>query len=279
MPELPEVETVARGLRETILGCRFNQIVAYRRDLRREVRAEEIQECLHDQLIERVSRRAKYLILTTKTHSLALHFGMSGYLLTPIPEFTRPKHLHFEFIFKDIGARVTKIGFVDPRRFSAIELIRNDQIETHPLLKDLGPEPLEDDPLELARRIQKSFKCKRPVKSVLMDSSVIVGVGNIYASESLFGAGVSPLVHAEKLNFDQIIMLCREIQLTLSSAIQSQGTTLRDFRTVYGEQGNNASNLRVYGRENQPCTRCSSSIEMVRLGGRSTYFCPSCQIS
>lgn len=270
MPELPEVETTRRGIAPYIENKQVTQVVIRNPRLRWPVTA-ELDEKLSGQRIQSVSRRAKYLLLTTATGSLLIHLGMSGSLRILSSYQPPAKHDHIDIVFSDEFI----LRFTDPRRFGAV-LWTTEPLSQHPLLHHLGPEPL-DATFDASYLLQRSRKRRVNIKTFIMNASIVVGVGNIYASESLFIAGIHPKLIAAKLTSEQAEKLVSAIKLTLQKAIAAGGTTLRDFRDSEGKPGYFAQELWVYGRQNQPCKQCGHPIELIRQAQRATYFCPHCQ--
>lgn len=269
MPELPEVETTRRGIAPHVTGYRITGVVLRRPDVRWPI-PDAIREELPGQRIEAVRRRAKYLLLDVQTGSAILHLGMSGSLRVLAPETPVKAHDHVD-IALDSG-RVLR--FTDPRRFGA--LLWQPAGETHELLRGLGPEPLSEDfdADHLARRFARRAA---PVKHVLMDQRIVVGVGNIYAAEALFRAGIHPARAAGKIGAARIERLVDAIKAILGYAIQRGGTTLRDFISPDGEPGYFEQELFVYGRAGLPCKVCGTTLRAADWGQRATVYCPKCQ--
>ncbi|MDI3262513.1 MAG: bifunctional DNA-formamidopyrimidine glycosylase/DNA-(apurinic or apyrimidinic site) lyase [Fulvimonas sp.] len=274
MPELPEVETTRRGLAPHLLGRRIVTVTLRRSDLRWPI-PREVSERLPGQRIEAVERRAKYLLLHTAAGSALLHLGMSG-LLRVLPPDTPPgPHDHVDIALEagaDAAARVLR--FTDPRRFGC--LLWQPPGETHELLAALGPEPLTDA-FDGDRLWRLSRGRRAAVKPFLMDNAIVVGVGNIYASEALFAAGIDPRRAAGGVSRARYARLAAEIKRILAWAIERGGTTLRDFLSPDGAPGYFFRELFVYGREGEPCRACGTPIRAVTLGQRSTFWCPRCQ--
>jgi formamidopyrimidine-DNA glycosylase len=271
MPELPEVETTRRGIEPHLLGNFVREVIVRRRDLRQTI-PPSIEE-IESRTIHQVTRRAKYLIIHfVGHHHLIIHLGMSGSLriVDPATEFRTHDHVAFTL------STGKQLRYHDPRRFGIVTHFVAEDPLTHPLFKNLGPEPLEEE--FNARYLQAVLKpLKRPIKLCLMDNAVVVGVGNIYASESLFMAGIRPTTAAYKIALPRLRMLVACIQGVLRRSIEQGGTTLRDFLRENGEPGYFRQELFVYEREGQPCRRCNTPIKKIIQGQRSTYFCPTCQ--
>lgn len=269
MPELPEVETTRRGIAPHLEGHRITGVLLRRPDLRWPI-PPEISTLLPGQVIEAVERRAKYLLIETAAGTALLHLGMSG-MLRVLPGETPPgKHDHVD-ITLDSG-RVLR--FTDPRRFGA--LLWQMPGQTHELLQGIGPEPLTDDfDGDVLWRASRGRKAA--VKTFIMDNAVVVGVGNIYASEALFAAGIDPRRPAGKISRARYARLAAEIKRILAYAITRGGTTLRDFLAPDGAPGYFFQELSAYGRTGEPCHACQTPIRVVTLGQRASFFCPICQ--
>jgi formamidopyrimidine-DNA glycosylase len=268
MPELPEVETTRRGIAPHIDQQILTHTIIRQAKLRYPIPVAQV-DCLIGQTLISSERRAKYLLLKFNTSTLMIHLGMSGSLRIVSTEAEWRKHDHWQLEFGSVWLR-----YHDPRRFGF--LIVTDNCVTHPLIDKLGPEPLSDDfsthyfESQLANR-------KSPIKTSLMNNQIVVGIGNIYACESLFLAGIHPLTPSYQLTSCQINQLHSHIQATLSRAIKLGGSTLRDFVNPDGQPGYFAQTLNVYGRAQQPCDYCTTHIEKLVIGQRSSYYCPQCQ--
>jgi formamidopyrimidine-DNA glycosylase len=270
MPELPEVETTVRGIAPHIEGQTVKQVIIRQPRLRWPV-PETLNETLAGLNIRSVSRRAKYLLFATDAGTIILHLGMSGSLRILPKEKAAGKHDHIDFIFNN----GTLLRYNDPRRFGAVLWTTSPAAE-HGLLKDLGPEPLLPD-FNGTHLYRQSKKRKMPVKSFIMDSHIVVGVGNIYANEALFMAGIHPSRHAGKISPTRYHHLADSIKTVLQSAIQQGGTTLRNFVNESGNPGYFKQQLRVYGRDSLPCLVCLQPLTEIRIANRSTVFCSHCQ--
>lgn len=269
MPELPEVETTLRGVAPHVLGKRVREIVVRDKRLRWPVpdTIHEMEACR----IDSARRRAKYLLFGTKKGTLIIHLGMSGNLRVLTPEVPFKKHDHLAITLEN----GRQLRLHDPRRFGAALWVEGDPME-HPLLKDLGPEPLDGD-FDAAHLHSACRGKTAAIKLVIMDAHVVVGVGNIYASEALFMAGIDPRKPAGKVTRPRLDKLVKAIREVLAASIEMGGTTLRDFLNESGEPGYFAQTLRVYDREGEPCRVCGAKIKRIVLGQRSTFFCPKCQ--
>lgn len=270
MPELPEVETVRRGLEPLICGRQITQLVCRAPKLRMPVDP-QLSEHLTGRTVQAVTRRAKYLLFRLDRGTLLLHLGMSGVLRMVDPQTPAAKHDHLDLRFDDGQL----LRFNDPRRFGLLLYLETDPFQ-HRLLKHLGPEPL-DGLLAEDYLFIRSRKRQLAIKNFIMDQKVLVGVGNIYASEALFAAAIDPRRSAASLKRSEALMLLQCIQLILTEAIAAGGTTLKDFRRSDGKPGYFKQQLQVYGRKGQGCPVCDEPIRQLVLGQRSTFFCERCQ--
>lgn len=278
MPELPEVEHLVCGVREVALGTRFVAIDFYRDDVRETIPKEELLDILVDQDIVAVTRRGKYMLIHTKRGALGIHLGMSGrFVHDDSKDVSRP-HTHVVFQLKS-KTTAFAFHFVDPRRFGRVFALGKKQASTleHVFLESLGVEPFDPGVNLGAVLFELSRTRRAPLKSFIMDNAVLVGVGNIYASESLWRAKLSPLREATSLTKSEAARLAKEIQKTLAEAISAGGTTFRDYRNSHDKPGMFQVKLAVYERDTKPCRRCRNPIVKIALAGRSTYFCPICQ--
>ena len=270
MPELPEVETIRRGIAPHIEDQTIKTVIVRQPKLRWPV-PEELNQTLTGLKITAVTRRAKYLLFSTASGTLLIHLGMSGNLRILPTQQDPGKHDHVDFIFTN-GA---VLRFNDPRRFGAV-LWTTAPATEHPLLKALGPEPLLT-PFDGQWLYNLSRNRKLAVKAFIMDSHIVVGVGNIYANEALFLAGIRPDRQAGKISLPRFEKLADSIRLTLENAIQQGGTTLRDFVNESGNPGYFKQQLRVYGRTGLPCLHCQAPLQELRLSNRSSVYCRHCQ--
>jgi formamidopyrimidine-DNA glycosylase len=270
MPELPEVETTRRGIAPLISGKAIAELVLRTEKLRWPL-DRSLCRSLPGQTILSVERRAKYLLLRTGPGTLILHLGMSGSLRIVPAETTENKHDHVDLILTDGSC----LRFTDPRKFGALLWTAADPL-LHPLLVHLGPEPLAAE-FTGEYLYQSSRKRKIAVKPFVMDQKLVVGVGNIYASEALFGAGIDPCLPAGKVSRARYQRLAGEIKQVLQQAIAAGGTTISDFKQSDGKPGYFKQELRVYGRAGDSCTLCGQPVKSIRLGQRSTFFCSTCQ--
>ena len=278
MPELPEVETVRRGLAPILEGRRLTRVVARRPDLRRPLPA-DFAGRLEGRRVERVGRRAKYLLIALDDGTVLMsHLGMSGRVRIYAPDDAVPPpgpHDHVD-LETDVGHLVR---YTDPRRFGLMDLAPSADLERHPLLADIGPEPLGNDfnGPALAERLAKRGG---PIKTVLLDQRVVAGLGNIYVCEALFRSGVSPVRKASTVKGRRAERLAAAVRAVLEEAIASGGSTLRDHRSTDGELGYFQHRFAVYDHEGEPCPGCdcdvaeTGGIRRRVQSGRSTFYCP-----
>lgn len=269
MPELPEVETSCRGIAPHIVGSKIVAIDIRNRRLRWPI-ARSVDKNLLGATFESVSRRAKYILMNTNTGSAIMHLGMSGSVYIVDAGTPAGVHDHVDIIFASGKA----LRFRDPRRFGSLHWSRSPL--QHKLLKELGPEPLEFD-FDGAYLWRTSRRRRVSVKQFIMNAHVVVGVGNIYASEALFHAGINPKRQAGRIAKARYGRLAEEIKRVLSKAIQAGGTTLRDFYGGDGEAGYFQQQLFVYGRDGDPCLQCNEEIASIVQGQRTTFYCKTCQ--
>lgn len=269
MPELPEVETVRRGLAPHLVGRRFIALTVRESRLRWPIPADLAQR-LGGRAVLELARRGKYLLFRLEDGWLLAHLGMSGNLRLAPPDTPLLRHDHVDFHLDD--GRLLR--YHDPRRFGA--LLWTDDPARHPLIAPLGVEPLSaefDGP-----RLHALFRGKTAaIKQVIMDAHVLAGVGNIYANESLFRAGIDPRIPAGRLSRPRCQRLASAIREILEAAIAAGGSTLRDFVDGHGNAGWFQQTYQVYGREGRPCQQCGAGIRLIRQGARATCFCPNCQ--
>lgn len=270
MPELPEVETVMRGLTPVWQGQRFTRVVANRPDLRRPL-PEGLGQRLTGATVVRLGRRAKYgLVETDRGDTLIIHLGMSGRMRVD-PEALE-KHDHV--VFETGNGRI--VAFNDARRFGSLDLVPTDAAAAHPLLAGIGPEPLGPDyGLPLLTRIFADRLA--PAKAILLDQRLIAGLGNIYVCEALYRAGIHPETPGGAVTRRQLDRLLPAIPAVLEEAIAAGGSTLRDHAAPDGTLGYFQKDFAVYGREGEACTTCAASVARIVQSGRSSFFCPSCQ--
>ncbi|HHM05408.1 MAG TPA: bifunctional DNA-formamidopyrimidine glycosylase/DNA-(apurinic or apyrimidinic site) lyase [Gammaproteobacteria bacterium] len=270
MPELPEVETTRRGIAPAMEGRRITAVRVRQRQLRKPV-PRRLERDLPGQCLRRVWRRGKYLLLEADQGTVIIHLGMSGSLRLVDAATPPGAHDHVDLCFS--GGRCLRLR--DPRRFGLVLWTTADPLR-HPLLAELGPEPLTED-FDGDYLFRRSRHRRQAVKLFIMDGRVVAGVGNIYANEALFRAGIHPARAAGRISRPRHHALAAAIKATLRAAIKAGGTTLQDFVSESGEPGYFRQQLTVYGRAGLPCPRCGATIRTLRLGQRATYYCPRCQ--
>jgi len=276
MPELPEVEVCRRGLQPELEGALILGVVIRAPKLRHVI-PPELLELLPGCRIDAVRRRGKYLLIDCRRDggegSLIVHLGMSGNLRFVPPDLPPAKHDHFELV---LAGQILRLA--DPRRFGVVlwQPGPPEEAENHPLLASQGLEPLSDA-FTADWLYQAAARRSGPIKPVLMDSHLVVGIGNIYASESLFRAGISPLRAANRISRARYELLVPAIRETLSAAIAAGGSSIRDYVHSDGGAGCFQIQAAVYDRDGQACVRCEGQVKQVRQAGRSTYYCPLCQ--
>ena len=272
MPELPEVETLKRSLKNHIMGHEITSFRQFRKSLRYELDPNLSAKTINS-FITNVQRIAKYLVVElTNNNSIVFHLGMTGRLTLRKGDYSFQKHDHVAFSLDDGNLLV----FNDARRFGMLYVAATDELKSEKYLKNIGLEPLsaEFNAEYLASYLKNR---KAPIKSVIMDNKILVGVGNIYASESLFLSRINPLKPAQNLTKSEILELTRSIILVLKQAIEEGGTTLRDFVNGDNKPGYFKQKLNVYDRKNSDCYSCTTKIVRIVQSGRATYFCPTCQ--
>jgi formamidopyrimidine-DNA glycosylase len=272
MPELPEVETVRRAL---ALGLPDRRIVAVRGRsiaMRRPLEVEVLGSTLRGRRFRAPRRRGKYLLLDTDPPgALLVHLGMSGRLMLVDPRAADLPHTHIALTIEDGH----ELRFVDPRRFGLMSWLEAGAESTDPSLAALGREPLDEAIEEWLPPLLKTRRA--PLKTLLLDQSVVAGVGNIYAVESLWRAGIRPTRQGRRTSFERLAVLARAVRTVLSEAVEQGGTTIRDFAAPDGNFGYFAVELQAYGRQGEPCRRCGSALRAEVIGGRTTAFCATCQ--
>lgn len=271
MPELPEVETTLRGIEPHIEGQTLTGLVVRNASLRWPVPVDQLEQLI-DEPITNVERIAKYILIHTAKGVILLHLGMSGSLRVLNADVPAQKHDHIDLVFSN--NKVVRLN--DPRRFGCCLLLQ-EPVKEHKLLASLGPEPLNEEfngdllfDLSRGRSV--------PVKNFIMDGKIVVGVGNIYASESLFQAGIRPTTAVKRISRARYQVLASVIKAVLAKAINAGGTTLNDFTQADGKPGYFAQELQVYGRAGEACNQCGSEIKSQVIGQRNTFYCTVCQI-
>jgi len=270
VPELPEVETTRRGLAPLVCGATVTGVIVRNRSLRQPI-PQDLERRLTSRRIDALERRGKYLLFRAGDGTLIVHLGMSGRLWVVSPGTAPALHDHFDL---ELGHR-TVVRLRDPRRFGLVLWQQGDPLE-HKLLRDIGPEPFstafDADWLYRQTRTRGSA-----IKIVLMDSHLVAGVGNIYASEALFRARINPKLPARRLGPARCATLVETVRATLADAIDAGGSSLRDYVNSKGEAGYFQNNFAVYDRTGKPCQACGAAIRELVLGQRSTFYCPHCQ--
>ena len=270
MPELPEVETTRSGIEPHIVGKTVKSVLIRQKNLRWPI-TPGLKKSLPGQSILSITRRGKYLLLNASNGTVIIHLGMSGSLKIVNTNKTPDKHDHFDIVFnKNLALRLH-----DPRRFGAVLWTTQPPLD-HPLLNSLGPEPLIEN-FNTDYLFQHSRKRRVSIKGFIMNSKVVVGVGNIYASEALFRSGIRPSTAAGKISKLRYQRLVQSIKDVLIAAIAEGGTTLRDFSNEDGKPGYFQQKLLVYGRTGEPCTVCKNAIKQTQQNQRTTYYCSRCQ--
>jgi formamidopyrimidine-DNA glycosylase len=270
MPELPEVETTRRGIEPHAAGRRITQFALYESRLRWPIAPDLVRQVTGQHILS-VGRRAKYLLLALGSGTLILHLGMSGSLRVLPADTPRLKHDHFDLVL-DNGVA---LRFNDPRRFGSLHFTSEDPLQ-HPLLRALAPEPF-DAAFNTDYLWRITRRRKVAIKQLLMNSRLVVGVGNIYASEALFRAGVRPRRQARSLKREEITRIVRAVRSVLAMAIRVGGTTLRDYVGADGMPGYFRQKLYVYERDGQACRKCRTVVRQLTQGQRSSYYCATCQ--
>ncbi|WP_413700772.1 bifunctional DNA-formamidopyrimidine glycosylase/DNA-(apurinic or apyrimidinic site) lyase [Psychromonas sp. KJ10-10] len=269
MPELPEVETSRRGISPHIVGSSINKVVIRQPQLRWKI-TDDLQSYLKNKELLSIDRRAKYLLLNFQSGTLLIHLGMSGSLRICPLQSTPEKHDHADFIFEQCLLRYT-----DPRRFGAILWLGLTPLESS-LLSHLGPEPLSDD-FTGKYLFELAGSRKIPVKQFIMDQKVVTGVGNIYATEALFTAGINPKRATGNISLKRYLLLTTAIKDILKVAIKQGGTTLKDFVGGDGKPGYFQQTLLIYGKTGQQCPKCDKPLKSLKLATRNSVYCPQCQ--
>lgn len=269
MPELPEVETVCRGLRPYLEGSVLDSVILNRADLRYPFPL-NFKESLRKVRVKTVDRKAKYILIHLENnYTLIIHLGMSGRLL--INPKAASSHDHVHFILEE-----GHIIYKDPRRFGFMDLTPTAKVEQHKFLKKLGIDPLSK--LLTSAYLETHFKKREiPIKKILLNQNIIAGLGNIYVNEALFASGIHPEKNCNELKSNELAKLCTAIKNVLKKAILSGGSTLNDHRQVDGTLGYFQHEFKVYGKESLPCELCATPIKRIVQSGRSTFYCGSCQ--
>jgi len=269
MPELPEVETTKEGIKPHLEGQTILRVIVRNSKLRLPIPS-NIQTLCSGKKINKILRRAKYILVQLNEGYLLIHLGMSGHLRIVPQDSPAEKHDHVDISMSNGLA----LRFCDPRRFGLF-LYLEDNPQQHSLLSHLGPEPLSDA-FNSDYLFQRTRNKNQAIKSLIMSNDIVVGVGNIYATESLYLSSIHPQSPAKNINAESYHVLTNNVKAILQQAIAVGGTTLKDF-TFDGKPGYFSQSLQVYGRKNQPCYRCDTPIDALIIGGRNSAFCPHCQ--
>jgi formamidopyrimidine-DNA glycosylase len=272
MPEMPEVETIARKLRSSIIGKRIVEVQLSGFSLRRPV-TEGFADQLCGRTIRKVHRRGKYLVLEVEPRAYCvIHLGMSGRIFHHSREPERTRHTHATIHFSDLS----ELEYRDHRRFGLLAFYQVPRLGQIPELKALGMDPLGAG-LEAGKLWEKLCSCRQEIKAFLLDQRKIAGIGNIYASEALFHAGISPTRRCHTITRGEASRLVAAIRKVLRAGVRHGGTTFSDFMAADGARGAHQNYLAVFQRENEKCRRCRAAIKRIRQGNRSTYYCADCQ--
>ena len=276
MPELPEVETSKRYLNQYLLNAKIINVQTSVPKLRWKINP-DIKKIFNNTIILKIDRIGKYILINTSNkNTLILHLGMSGYLSINEPNFKKIKHDHVIINFETVNSEKKSLIFNDQRRFGHIDFHSTFSLKKHFLIKNLGIDGLSKSlKYEFFNKIFS--KKKTIIKSVLIDQKIICGIGNIYASEILFYSKIHPLINVNHLSKDEINSLLLNINIVLSKAVLSGGTTIKDYKQPNGKVGYFKQKLKVYGREKLKCYDCSSIIFKLNISKRATYICPGCQ--
>ena len=271
MPELPEVETVRRGLEKLILGKKILNIeIRYPKMIKTDLN--QFQKELPGQVIQSMGRRGKYLLFNLRDKVLISHLRMEGKYFYYPDEIPERKHAHILVHFED----GTTLVYEDVRKFGTMELLGPELLDSYFISKKLGPEPTDQD-FDLGRFKLALKKSKKPIKSHLLDQTLVAGLGNIYVDEVLWRAKVHPSRHSNSLTAQEARKAHDETIKVLGQAVEKGGSTIRSYTNAFGEDGTMQEFHQVYDKAGQACSRCGSTIEKIQLGGRGTYFCPKCQ--
>lgn len=274
MPELPEVETVCRGLQQSVQGDVIADVVLRRPDIRIPI-PPELPTRLTGEKLEKIERRAKYLLWHFTGNEVALlHLGMSGRIKV-LPAWPNDYAAHDHVIFRFQSGKAAV--FHDPRRFGLVTHAPADDLALHPLLAHLGPEPLDEEVFTADYLYRLCQQRTQAIKPLIMNQEVVVGVGNIYACEALHRAGINPERSANKIDKKEIVELVKQIRYVLIDAISAGGSSLRDYVDSNGQAGYFQYGFSVYQREGEGCSTCKGKIQLLRQAGRATFYCPYCQ--
>lgn len=272
MPELPEVETVRKGLEQLVLNKKIKEVIVTWNRIIEHPSVEDFANQLIGESIESVSRRGKYLIFHLTHYDMVSHLRMEGKFDYVQPNEAVTKHTHVRFVFTDH----TELRYLDVRKFGRLTLLPKNTALEYKGIKKLGPEPTPDDFLIDPFR-QKLKKHHKAIKPLLLDQTLITGLGNIYVDEALFQAKIHPEQTADSLTFDEVTLLHAAIISVLAKAVEAGGTTIRTYKNALGEAGTFQVQLAVYGKTSEPCPNCGTEITKIKVAQRGTHFCPLCQ--
>ncbi|WP_091528221.1 DNA-formamidopyrimidine glycosylase [Alkalibacterium subtropicum] len=272
MPELPEVENVRNGLKQLIVGKRITGARVLWPNIIKDPSVTEFKQRIEGQEIKDIRRRGKFLLFVLSRDVLISHLRMEGKYRLEGPEVPLTKHTHviFELDSKE------ELRYLDVRKFGKMSLVEKADLDEHPSMRSLGPEPT-DDTLETIYLIKALKKTERPVKACLLDQKIVAGIGNIYADEILYDAYIHPERKGKELNEDEIKRLRDSIISIMNRAVEKGGTTIRTYANAYGAEGSYQECLAVYGRTEEVCPRCQHTIRKIKVGQRGTHYCPQCQ--
>ncbi|TVP92335.1 DNA-formamidopyrimidine glycosylase [Alkalibacterium sp.] len=273
MPELPEVENVKNGLTKLIIGKKIMAVDILWNNIIKDPSVEVFRRELEGETFREIKRRGKFLLFVLDNYTLISHLRMEGKFRLESSGQNRTKHTHV--IFKLDNNE--ELRYLDVRKFGRMSLVAHSDLQMHPSLTHLGPEPVENNLLK-SHLEHKFKKTSRPIKAVLLDQSIVAGIGNIYADEILFLSGIYPGRLAVDLSEEDIVILHQSILQIMAEAVNSGGTTIRTYSNAYGLEGSYQNKLKVYGKAGEACSRCGHTIEKTKIAQRGTHYCPSCQV-
>lgn len=273
MPELPEVENVKNGLTKLIIGKKIMAVDILWNNIIKDPSVEVFRRELEGETFREIKRRGKFLLFVLDNYTLISHLRMEGKFRLESSGQNRTKHTHV--IFKLDNNE--ELRYLDVRKFGRMSLVAHSDLQMHPSLTHLGPEPVENNLLK-SHLEHKFKKTSRPIKAVLLDQSIVAGIGNIYADEILFLSGIYPGRLAVDLSEEDIVILHQSILQIMAEAVNSGGTTIRTYSNAYGLEGSYQNKLKVYGKTGEACSRCGHTIEKTKIAQRGTHYCPSCQV-
>lgn len=273
MPELPEVESVKNGLKSLIIGKSIDSVDVLWANIIEDPSVEEFREKITGETFRDVKRRGKFLLFVLDNYTLISHLRMEGKFRLENSGEPRIKHTHVIFNLNT----EEELRYLDVRKFGRMSLVTHSDVWTHPSLVQLGPEPVDQSLLkaDLEKNLKKT---NRPIKAVLLDQHVIAGIGNIYADEILFSAGVHPGKKASELTVNEVCSIHQSTIQVMSEAVRSGGTTIRTYANAFGLEGSFQNKLKVYGKTGEACVHCGHLIEKIKIAQRGTHYCPNCQV-